>query len=33
MTKAVKWELDLGTALAMAKKAGKPVVLDFFNPG
>ena len=33
MTKTVQWESDMEKALAMAKKEGKPVLLDFFNPG
>jgi uncharacterized protein YyaL (SSP411 family) len=33
MTKAVQWEPDMEKALARAKKEGKPILLDFFNPG
>lgn len=33
MTKAIQWESDMNSALDMAKKEGKPVLLDFFNPG
>jgi uncharacterized protein YyaL (SSP411 family) len=33
MTKAVQWESDMEKALARAKKEGKPILLDFFNPG
>ena len=30
---AVKWEADFKKALGRAKEKGKPVLLDFFNPG
>ncbi len=33
MTKIVQWESDMEKALARAKKEGKPILLDFFNPG
>jgi uncharacterized protein YyaL (SSP411 family) len=33
MTNAIHWETDINHALDMAKKEGKPVLLDFFNPG
>ena len=33
MTKAVQWESDMEKALARAKEEGKPILLDFFNPG
>ena len=33
MTKAVPWESEMEKALAMAKEEGKPILLDFFNPG
>ena len=33
MTKTIQWESDMNSALDMAKKEGKPVLLDFFNPG
>ncbi len=29
----VNWETEMGTGLDRAKKEGKPVFLDFFNPG
>ncbi len=32
-TTAVKWEQDFKKALSRAKAEGKPVLLDFFNPG
>jgi hypothetical protein len=33
MTNPIQWESDITHALDMAKKEGKPVLLDFFNPG
>ena len=33
MTKAVQWESDMEKALTRAKAEGKPILLDFFNPG
>jgi uncharacterized protein YyaL (SSP411 family) len=33
MTNPIQWESDMTHALGMAKKEGKPVLLDFFNPG
>lgn len=33
MTQTVQWESDMAKALVRAKKEGKPVLLDFFNPG
>jgi uncharacterized protein YyaL (SSP411 family) len=33
MKNAIQWETDMNTALDMAKKEAKPVLLDFFNPG
>jgi hypothetical protein len=29
----IRWLNDMDTALARAKTGGKPVLLDFFNPG
>jgi uncharacterized protein YyaL (SSP411 family) len=29
----ITWETQLDTALERAKKEGKPIFLDFFNPG
>jgi hypothetical protein len=29
----IYWETELQTALAKAKEAQKPVMIDFFNPG
>ncbi len=29
----VKWLKDVDEALSLAKSEGKPVLLDFFNPG
>jgi hypothetical protein len=29
----VKWVKDLERALSVSKSEGKPVLLDFFNPG
>lgn len=29
----IKWETDFQAAVARSKKEGKPVLLDFFNPG
>ncbi len=29
----VKWLKDVDKALSLAKSEGKPVLLDFFNPG
>jgi len=33
MTNAIHWLTVITHALDMAKKEGKPVLLDFFNPG
>jgi hypothetical protein len=33
MATTVKWETDFRKALGRAKEEGKPVLLDFFNPG
>lgn len=33
MSDAIGWETDLDRALVRAKQEGKPVLLDFFNPG
>lgn len=33
MSKVVSWQDSLEKALEMAKKEGKFVLLDFFNPG
>jgi hypothetical protein len=32
MAKTIKWEKDFDTALSLAKRQGKMVLLDFFNP-
>lgn len=29
----IRWLNDMDTALARAKSGGKPILLDFFNPG
>ena len=29
----VQWEHEYNTGLARARESGKPVFLDFFNPG
>ncbi len=29
----IKWETDFKAALDRAKAEGKPVLLDFYNPG
>jgi len=29
----VKWTNDMSAALSLAKSEGKPILLDFFNPG
>ena len=29
----VQWVKEMGEALSLAKSRGKPVLLDFFNPG
>jgi hypothetical protein len=33
MSEKIAWESDFATALSKAKTEGKPVLLDFFNPG
>lgn len=33
MESAIKWKNDMKTALALAEKGNKPILLDFFNPG
>lgn len=33
MSGKIEWESDFATALSKAKTEGKPVLLDFFNPG
>jgi hypothetical protein len=33
MEKQIAWEENLDAAKARAAKEGKPVFLDFFNPG
>lgn len=33
MTTNIQWETDMDKALARAKKEGKPLLMDFFNPG
>ena len=33
MTDKIEWETDLDRALERSKKEGRPVFLDFFNPG
>ena len=33
MTVQIAWETDLEKARARARKEGKPILLDFFNPG
>ncbi len=33
MPSKLNWETDFDRALQRAKAAGKPVLLDFFNPG
>ncbi len=33
MAKKVEWESDFDTALKKSKAEGKPVLLDFYNPG
>ncbi len=32
MSKKIQWITDLETALELARKENKPVMLDFFNP-
>ncbi len=32
MADKIMWESELSTALDRARKEGKPVLLDFFNP-
>jgi hypothetical protein len=33
MESTLKWETDFKTALSLAEKNKKPILLDFFNPG
>jgi len=33
MTDKIQWETDFDRALERSKSEGKPVFLDFFNPG
>jgi hypothetical protein len=33
MPDPIAWETDLEKAKERAKKEGKPILLDFFNPG
>jgi hypothetical protein len=33
MATKVPWETDFELALKMSKTSGKPVLLDFYNPG
>lgn len=33
MAETIRWEADFDTALRRAKTEGKPILLDFFNPG
>lgn len=33
MGQSIKWEKDMQMALERAKKEGKNILLDFFNPG
>jgi hypothetical protein len=33
MESTLKWETDIKTALSLAEKNKKPILLDFFNPG
>ncbi len=33
MSGKIGWETDFGKALSKAQSEGKPVLLDFFNPG
>jgi len=33
MAKTIEWETQLDKALETARQQGKPVLLDFFNPG
>ena len=33
MADKIAWETEFGQALRKAKSQGKPVLLDFFNPG
>lgn len=33
MESILKWETDIKTALSLAEKNKKPILLDFFNPG
>lgn len=33
MSKPIPWETKMEAALARARVEGKPVLVDFFNPG
>jgi hypothetical protein len=33
MATSIVWQTDMKTALALAKKENKPLLIDFFNPG
>ena len=33
MATSIVWQTDMKTALELAKKENKPVLIDFFNPG
>jgi len=32
MTATIQWQTGMDEALSLGKKAGKPILLDFFNP-
>jgi hypothetical protein len=33
MVTAITWHTDMKSAMALAKKENKPLLVDFFNPG
>lgn len=32
MTEKIQWRTEMDDALYLGQKAGKPILLDFFNP-
>ena len=32
MTATIQWRTEMDDALCLCQKAGKPILLDFFNP-
>lgn len=32
MTAKIQWRAEMDEALCLGQKAGKPILLDFFNP-